>query len=78
MQCSEPSSPSVLEVGPDGPHRGGPSFFESMDDYGKWSWDRTPYGALQGPAESSYLDLPWRIFRNFKLIISSRGYAAFV
>ena len=44
-QCSEPSSPSVLEVGPDGPTGGSPSFFESMDDYGKWGWDLIPYGA---------------------------------
>ena len=44
-QCSKPSSPSVLEVGPDELTGGRPSFFESMDDYGKWGWDRMPYGA---------------------------------
>ena len=45
-----------------------------MDDYGKWSWDWTPYGALEGPVEFSYLDLSWCIFRIFKLIISTRAW----
>ena len=43
-QCSEPSSPSVLGVGLDGLHRGSPSFFESMDDYGKGVGTGRPTG----------------------------------
>ena len=45
-QCSEQSSPSVLGVGPDGPPAVVRLFLSPRTDYGKWGWDRTPYGAL--------------------------------
>ena len=45
-QCSEPSSPSVLGVGPDGPPAVVRLFSTPWTDYGKFGWDRTPYGAL--------------------------------
>ena len=41
-QCSEPSSPSVLGVGPDGPLVVVRLFLSPRPDYGIWSWDRTP------------------------------------
>ena len=45
IQCSEPSSPSVLEVGPDGQPAVVRLFSSPWTDYGKWGWDQTPYGA---------------------------------
>jgi len=57
-QCSEPSSPSVLEVGPDGGPAVVSPFSSRWTDYGKWGWDRTPYGA----------PLNFRISRSLKLM----------
>jgi len=41
LQCSEPSSPSVLEVGPDGPPVVVRLFLSPWTDYGNWDWDWT-------------------------------------
>ena len=41
-RCSEPSSPSVLEVGPDRPPVVAGLFSSPWTDWGRWRWDQTP------------------------------------